>query len=124
MLSCQHVSQPVLMCAGEHVTFTGTGACILDHKALTAEFLRDGFCSPTATTSAFVAGSLLPWAAFFHLMFSVWAFSWAKWPQEKQSKLADSIFGIYVRKVGKCCFQSFGTRVDPGCLLLSAWAPS
>lgn len=47
------------------------------------------------------AGELLPWAALFHLMFSVWAFSWAKWPQTADSVLASSIFGTYVRKVGK-----------------------
>ena len=48
------------------------------------------------------AGELLPWAALFHLVFSVWAFSWAKWPQTADSPLASSIFGTYVRKVGEC----------------------
>ncbi len=42
-------------------------------------------------------------------MFSVWAFSWAKWPQTADSALATSIFGTYVKKVGEphlmhtCC---------------------
>ena len=48
-------------------------------------------------------------------MFSVWAFSWAKWPQTADSTLASSIFGTYVRKVGEhfsflvssCLFSPF-----------------
>ena len=53
------------------------------------------------------AGTLLPWAALFHLMFSVWAFSWARYPHPSTSPLATSIFGDYVRRVGKMatCLQ-------------------
>ncbi|KAL0049982.1 hypothetical protein WJX82_002021 [Trebouxia sp. C0006] len=76
--------------------------------------------SPYAGDLAALTGELLPWAALFHLMFSVWAFSWAKWPQTADSTLASSIFGTYVRKVGtafrKVLFegwatQDFGNRV-------------
>ncbi len=43
-------------------------------------------------------------------MFSVWAFSWAKWPQTADSTLASSIFGTYVRNVGECmCAQGLLT---------------
>ncbi|KAL0041478.1 hypothetical protein WJX79_004916 [Trebouxia sp. C0005] len=76
--------------------------------------------SPYAGDLAALTGELLPWAALFHLVFSVWAFSWAKWPQTADSPLASSIFGTYVRKVGtafrKVLFegwatQDFGNRV-------------
>ena len=38
-------------------------------------------------------------------MFSVWAFSWAKWPQTADSALATSIFGTYVKTVGKPMYR-------------------
>ena len=96
-----HVSGLVLVAAAQHQTNTTN--------------------KTNKNNSLFVsAGNLLPWAAFFHLMFSVWAFSWAKWPQENHSKLADSIFGTYVRKVGKCCPVSLSAvQPEP---LPSAWA--